>query len=275
MAESVADPFELKEHNTDIFTYESHLKGHEGLYFARTKNDKILTLQDVAVWAKELDYTVNVENLIRDADILFRTIVHLLRDGYGVNLGGLVELYLNVGGFFKKPADTPDPKENPVSIHVRRLHGAARAVEGIHVVNWGLAPTAPRIDGITDNATGTVNDVVTPEKPFTITGKDIRILGENKPGDRIGVSFYAPGSPNVTVYVSDALVINEANRIVGVVPELIAGKSWQIKIRTKFSGSGTPLKETREIVSGFSVQVATTRKTDEATGDVVAGDTAS
>ena len=88
--------------------------------------------------------------------------------------------------------------------------------------------------------------------------------GETKPGDRIGVSFSASGTPNVTVYVPDGLVINEANRVAGVVPELPVCKTWQIKIRARFSHSGTPLKETREIVSGFSVQMATARKTDEA-----------
>ena len=266
MAESAADPFELKEHNTDVFTYESHLKGYEGLFFARTKNDKVLTAKDVCVSAKERGgYTGSIEDLIEHTDIFFREAVHLLRDGYGVNLAGIAELYLNVGGFFKKADDKPDPKENPVSIHIRRLHGAARAVEGIHVVNWGLAPTQARIDELLDNTTGAVNDVVTLGKPFTLTGKDIKLEGESKTSDRIYVAFYSPGTPALTVAVSEPLVINERNRIVGVVPELPAGKTWYVKVRTKYAG-GKPLKETREIVSAFTVQIAPAAKTDEAPG---------
>jgi hypothetical protein len=45
MAESAADMLELQEHSTDILMYENHMKGHEGLSYARTKNGKILTVK--------------------------------------------------------------------------------------------------------------------------------------------------------------------------------------------------------------------------------------
>ncbi|MDR0637300.1 MAG: DUF4469 domain-containing protein [Spirochaetaceae bacterium] len=267
MAESVADPFELKEHNTDVFTYESHLKGSEGLFIARTKNDKTLTLKDVCVSAKERGgFTGSLEDLIEHSDIIMREVVSRVRDGYGVNMAGIIELHLNVGGTLKDPYDKPDPVENKLSLRVRRLHGAARLVQGIHVVNWGLAPASARIDELIDSATGAVNDVVTRGKPATITGKNIRIEGTSKPDDEIGVGFYTPGPPETTVWMMEPLVVNEKSRIVIVVPHSIPGEAWYVKIRTRYSGGGAFLKETREIISGFTVQAAPPARTDDSSG---------
>jgi hypothetical protein len=257
MAESAADIIELKEHDTGILTYESHLKGHEGLYFARAKNDKILSIQDVCVSAKERGgYTGSLEDLIKHVKIFFREVVYLLRDGYGINLAGLIELFLNIGGFFKTPNTQPDPEENPVSVHVRRLHGAAKAVQGIRVRNWGPAPVPARIDQITDSKTGAVNDVLTAGGPFTIGGVMMKIAGTNAPGDRIGVSFYSLGTPNIDIAVAENLLLNEPTKIIGITPDLPAGKTWYVKIRTKYAGGANLLKETREIMSSFTIQRA-------------------
>jgi hypothetical protein len=257
MAESVTDIFELTEHSTDILMYESNLKGHEGFYFARTKNDKILSIKDVCVSAKERGgYTGSLDDLIEHVTVFFREAVHLLRDGYGVNLAGIVELYLKVCGFFQTPTEQVDPKKNPVIIAIRRLLGARKTAEGINIVNWGLAPAASRIDTITDSKTVKVNEVVTPGGGFTLAGIGIKIAGTSTPQDRLGVSFYSPGSPAVTVGVTENLILNEASKIIGIVPDLPADKKWYVKVRTRYAGGGTLLKETREITSDFTVQKA-------------------
>jgi hypothetical protein len=67
------------------------------------------------------------------------------------------------------------------------------------------------------------------------------------------LSGIVPGTPGVEVGVTENLVLNEATRIIGVTPNLPSGKDWNIKIRTKYSGGGAPLKETREIMSTFTV----------------------
>jgi hypothetical protein len=257
MSESVTDIFELAEHNTDILMYESHMKGHEGLYFARTKNDKTLTIKDVCVSAKERGgYTGNLEDLIEHVMVFFREMVYLLRDGYGVNLAGLVKLYLKVCGFFKTPTEQVDTTKNPVIIAIRRLRGARKTAEDITIVNWGPAPSAARIDMFRDSKSTKVNDVASPGGGFMITGTGIKIVGESRPGDHIGISFYSPGSPAITIGVTENFILNAPSTVIGIVPDLPAGKTWYIQIRTKYSSGGTPLNEAREITSSFTVQTA-------------------
>jgi hypothetical protein len=254
MTESVIDTNKSPEHVTDVVAHESHLKGSEGLFILQTKNNQILPVGDVCASAKENGrFSGNVEEMIEHVVIFFREVVHLLRDGYGVNLAGLIELFLNIGGTIKTPNAPLDPKENPVTLRTRLLHGAAMLVQGIIVRNWGLAPATARIDQITDSKTKTINDVITPNSPFTLEGALIKITGTSTTSDRIGVSFVSTGAPSTEVGVTENLVLNDPTKVIGVTPNLPSGKTWKIKIRTKYSGSGKELKETREIMSTFPV----------------------
>jgi hypothetical protein len=65
----------------------------------------------------------------------------------------------------------------------------------------------------------------------------------------------SPGSPNVSIGVTENLILNERSKIIGITPDLLDGKKWNVVIRTKYMSSGL-LKETREIMSSFTVQKA-------------------
>jgi hypothetical protein len=256
MAESFVRGDVLKMHDTEVLMYESHLKDQEGLYIALTKNNQVFDYEDVCVSAGERgDFQGSVEEMKAHLAAFFKEAVWLLKDGYRINLGGLVELYINLGGTFSTPASPIDPEKNPASVHVRRLHDASLLAKSVHFVNLGPAPAAARIDEIADAKTGAVNEVVTSGGVFTLTGRNIKIAGTSKPGDRIGIGFFTPGSPNVTVWVSENLVINEPSKIIGVVPDLLPDKPWNVVIRTQYMSSGL-LKETREIMSSFTVEKA-------------------
>jgi hypothetical protein len=74
--ESAADDYTLQKRDTDAFAHESHFKGYEGLFFLRTKNNKIFKLKDTCVWAKERGgFTGNVEEMIGHVYIFFREVV--------------------------------------------------------------------------------------------------------------------------------------------------------------------------------------------------------
>jgi hypothetical protein len=125
---------------------------------------------------------------------------------------------------------------------------------GIHVVNRGLAPFHDYIAEIIVAETGLVNGVITKDGIFTLLGNRIKIIGA---GNKTGVFFFLPGTPNVSVKAAGQLAVNEPSRIVGKVPELAPGKDWYVEVRTYFSGSaGKPLKEMRAIRSKFTVQQA-------------------
>jgi hypothetical protein len=248
------DTNKTPEHVTDVLAHESHLKGSEGLFILRTRNNQIIPVGGVCASAKDGGrFTGNVDEMIGHVNIFFREVVRLLRDGYGINLAGLLELILNIGGCIETPDAPLDPKKNPVSIRTRLLHGAAKAAQGISVRNWGLAAAA-RIDTITDSKTGAVNDVVTAGGPFTMEGPKIKIAGTGEgPQDKLGVAFRSTDTPGLMIWVTENLILNEKSKIIGITPDLPPGKDWYAKVFTRYTSSGF-LKETREITSGFIVR---------------------
>jgi hypothetical protein len=255
MTITAADIYKVTEHSTDIVTHASNLKGQEHVYYAVTVNDHVHTVTDVCVSAKEHGgFTGNVDDLINHVWVFLREVVHLLRDGYGINMGGLLELKLHVGGSLATPDAQPTPEANPVTIRVRQLSGAAKTVEGIHIVNRGLAPVPARIETVTDFKTGAVNDILTPGGPFTLEGVMMKIAGTPAPDDPLGVSFVSEDTPAIEIAVTGNLILNKPTKIIGTTPNLPPGKPLRIRIRTKYTGSGTLLQETRVITSSFTVQ---------------------
>jgi hypothetical protein len=57
------------------------------------------------------------------------------------------------------------------------------------------------------------------------------------------------------VKAAEPFALNEAHRIIGVIPELLPGKMWTLEARTQFSNSATQLKDVRVIASSFTVTV--------------------
>jgi hypothetical protein len=55
------------------------------------------------------------------------------------------------------------------------------------------------------------------------------------------------------VPVIEELAVNDPHKIVGIIPELLPGKTWTLEIRTQFSNSSKPLKEVRAIKSSFTL----------------------
>ncbi|MDR2632303.1 MAG: DUF4469 domain-containing protein [Treponema sp.] len=252
---SVIDDDVLKVHNTDVMLYESHLEGHKGKLFARTVNDKVLTDDDVCVSAKERGgYTGSLDDLKEHVTIFLREMAHLLRDGYGVNIGGILEARLNVGGWFAGEFAPADKDLNKVTVRVMTLPGARRLCEGVHVVNKGMAPVQSYITDIIDAETGLVNEVLSKDGIFTLNGNRIKIAGEDS---RAGVFFILPGTPDQEIGVTAKLAVNEPSKLVGKAPELSPDKDWYVEVRTYFSGnSAKPLKELRTIRSKFTVRQA-------------------
>jgi hypothetical protein len=162
-----------------------------------------------------------------------------------------------MSGTVPNPNAPFDPDKNKSELRSRKLHGATLLEQVIHYINLVLAPDPARIDMIIDSKTGAENDVVTPGGMFTLMGKNFKVAGQSTQHDTLGVSFFSTGTPNLNISVTENLALNEPHKIIGIVPDLIDGRDWHVRIRTRFMSSGL-LKETREIMSSFTVKKAPT-----------------
>jgi hypothetical protein len=245
------DEQHAKRHSVEAELRESHLAGSEGKLIAYTKNEVMLETDDViASMHDRAGFAGNPKAAAGVINHYFDEVKYLLMDGFGVNFGGLVSTRANLGGTFDGPHDVIDPEKHPVSFHTRTLHGLRKLA---NLMDFHLTETTTPafIREFHDAASETVDEIVTPGGGFTLLGKNIEIAGADPKG--IGVSFVSAGTPTISISVTSKLIENKPSKIVGIVPNLLPDRTWQVEIRTRYTSGGSLLKETREITSAFKL----------------------
>jgi hypothetical protein len=82
----------------------------------------------------------------------------------------------------------------------------------------------------------------------TLSVDEVKIAGD--PG-KTGVYLTMTEQPFLEMKMSASPEVNDAGKIIGILPNLLPGKEWALEVRTQFSTSTTLLKEVRVIKAGF------------------------
>jgi hypothetical protein len=242
-------------HRIRVKLYPNRLANVEGAYIARTDNEASLSVEDVCAALKNRGgFTGNYDNLVSNVKRFFDEAAYQLCNGFAVNTR-YFSIYPNVGGTFDSVVRGHDARKHPVTFRFR-ARSPLRALAGrVTIEIEGLADVSGRIGELLDISTESVNGILTPGGVFAITGRKIKISGENP---AVGVYFASAEDAERRVKVGGHLVENTATKVIGSVPALEAG-AWKAEIWTQFSGYGSKgLKEPRVVESGFTVTVPET-----------------
>jgi hypothetical protein len=227
----------------------------KGDYIART-HEQTLTIEELCYLLKTRGgYTGSVEDLIEHIHLFKREAAYQLCNGNGVSFG-ICSIHPQVGGMFNNPHEGVSEETHPVKFKFRVRHELRELAKYVKINIEGIADSGAYLEEFTDVDTDTVNQMVTPGGQFTLTGAKIKIDG---PANETGVYFTSPGTPKVTIKVGK-LAINEPHRLVGIVTELLPNRPWYVEVRTRFSGSGVPLKELRTITGEWPLTIAATQE---------------
>lgn len=116
-------------------------------------------------------------------------------------------------------------------------------LSSVEVEIMGMADNGLSIFRVTDVKTGSVNDLLSPNRNLKITGRKIRVAGDN---EGVGVYFVNQVSgERIRVDPAD-LVINNPSELVIVIPGLEAGR-YKLQVTTRYS-KHVLLKEPRTVV---------------------------
>jgi hypothetical protein len=116
----------------------------------------------------------------------------------------------------------------------------------------GLADVSGYIDEFVDVSTEAVNESATPGGQFSLSGHKIKVAGTDS---SVGVYFVPESDPAAKVKAEGHLAENTAARVIGIIPNLSAGK-YKVAIVTQYTTGAALLKEPRTIESAWAVTVA-------------------
>ncbi|GHT91670.1 hypothetical protein FACS1894140_2620 [Spirochaetia bacterium] len=107
---------------------------------------------------------------------------------------------------------------------------------------------------VTDAETGAVNETLTANEDFIITGRHVKITKEEA---GCGLFLLGPIIPDTAASETEIAKYTEntASKVIARAPASLASGEYKLVIKTKYSGGGTNLKEIRTIENPFTLTI--------------------
>jgi hypothetical protein len=231
-------------HKIRAFLYENLLtKDNPNDYMARVDSERSLNVKDVcdaAVARGGADISpVAMEHAVT---LWFREMGYQLCDGFSVNTGWFTGS-VHIRGSFSSPDEQYNLGKHALLFEFHQGAVLRKEIETVTVEIAGVAGSSAVITQVTDVKTGSVNDLLSPNRNLKIVGQKLKLAGVY---ESVGVYFVPQnGGDVVEVEVSD-VVINNPSEVVIVIPNLAAG-AYRLQIITQYTGSNL-LKDPRTVL---------------------------
>lgn len=190
---------------------------------------------------KAEDTGLRRETLLHVFELEKRVIKRLLLSGHAVNTG-LYHASVAFRGIVKNSQWNPD--ENEIVVNFNPGADLREAVAHTRVNILGPKPEGISVTGVQDVATKADNATATPGRAFTLTGRNIRIAGEDP---AVGLTLISEDGTETNV-TADLWVINNPSTVTFIIPAQMEAGTYTLRLTTQYSGNSTkPLKTPRTV----------------------------
>ena len=147
-----------------------------------------------------------------------------------------------VKGVFDRPNEKFNAAKHTIMFDFHQGSLLRKELNGAEVEILGFADTFTLIAQVIDIKTGSINDLLTPNRNLRITGSKLKIAGEDFAN---GVYFVNQETKYRTKVDLSDFVNNNPSELVIVIPSLAVG-TYKLEVKTQFSGNSKHfLKEPR------------------------------
>jgi hypothetical protein len=157
---------------------------------------------------------------------------YLLCDGYSVNTGWFTA-GPQVQGVGNSPTEQYDKEKHTLYFEFHQGALLRKEIENVSVEILGVADTDAIIAQVFDVKSGSVNDLLTPERNLKIAGYKIKIAGDSAAN---GVYFVNQTTAERTKVDDSDIVVNNPSELIVVIPALTAG-SYLLEVTTQYAPS--------------------------------------
>lgn len=182
------------------------------------------------------------EDMEHNVNLFLKEMAYQLCDGFSVNTGYFTAT-TQLRGVFNSSTETFNPDKHSILFQFNQGEMLRKELVNINVEINGVGDAGLTVSDVFDVKTGSVNDLLTPNRNLKIRGYKLKIAGDNQAN---GITFINQATNNrVKVDASDIVNNNPAELII-VIPALPAG-TYQLEVATQYSGA-TLLKEPRVLL---------------------------
>ena len=185
------------------------------------------------------------ETILSILNMRDKAVLDFIQDGLSF-MDGIAQISPRVTGVWETENAPYDEKVHKRTVDMIPTAALRTALDEIGVKALGAKETSARITEITDTATGLKDGTLTIGDDILIEGEKIKV---DETDAKQGVFFKAA---NGAEYKTERrLSVNKPSQLIARVPKTVPEGKVTVVVRTKYSGTSTPLKELRELVFNY------------------------
>jgi hypothetical protein len=238
-------------HKIKAWLYPNLLTPDPNDYAIRPVSERTLGVADICeVAVSRGGADISASSMAHAVNLFHREMSYQLCDGFSVNTG-----WYAAGPQVRGVADSPtahyDKEKHTLLFEFHQGALLRNELEGVEVEILGVADTDALIGQVVDVKTGSINDLLTPNRNLKISGYKIKIAGNNAAN---GIYFTdLVGGKRTKVDETD-IVTNNPSELIIVTPALSAG-TYRLEVTTQYAVS-LLLKEPRTATFDKTLTVA-------------------
>lgn len=220
-------------HRIKAYLYENLLTADPNDYIARVASERSLGVQEICeASVNRGGADVSSQAMQHAVELFLKEMAYQLSDGYAVNTGYFTA-HTQIRGVFNSPSETFNSEKHNILFQFNQGEKLRQEIPHIEVQILGLADSTTAILQVLDVKSGTVNDVLTPNKNLKITGTKIKIAGE-EPAN--GIYFVNQSTEARTKVEASEIVVNNPSELIVVIPDLASG-TYKVEVVTQYAVS--------------------------------------
>jgi hypothetical protein len=228
-------------HKIKAHLYDNALtKDNPNDFIARVSSERSLSVNDICESAATRGGAdISAAAMEHAVNLWLREMGYRLCDGFSINTGWFTAS-THIRGVFDSPNETFNSEKHTVLFEFHQGSLLRKELESVSVDILGVADSSLYISHVTDVKTGSVNDIITPNRNLRISGHKLKIAGGDEAN---GVYFINQDTQERTKVDATDIVISNPAELLIIVPALAAG-AYKVEVTTQYGGT-TPLKEPR------------------------------
>jgi hypothetical protein len=230
-------------HKIKAWLYKNLLTPDPDDYIIRPVSERTLSVRDIcdaAVTRGGAD--ISASAMEHAVNLYHREMGYQLCDGFSVNTGWYMA-GPHVHGVANNPREQYNKEKHGLLFEFHQGILLRKESKNVTVEILGVADTDATITQVVDIKTGSVNDLLTPNRNLRIAGYKIKVAGKNAAN---GIYFVNQATAERTQVDASDVVTNNPSELIIVIPPLAVG-TYQLEVTTQYSGSNL-LKESKTAV---------------------------
>ena len=173
-------------HRIKAILFPNWLTDDPNDYSARVVSERSLNVPEICSTAVNRGgAATTAEAMEHNVNLFLKEMAYQLCDGFSVNTGYFTATTL-IRGVFNSPTETFNPEKHSLIFQFNQGETLRKELDSIEVNITGVGESSITVAQVTDVKTGSVNDLLTPNRNLKIRGYKLKLVGDHP---EVGVYF--------------------------------------------------------------------------------------